>query len=312
MNSPDLVIVGSIGIDHIETPRVKKESLLGGSVSYACAAASFFCSPGMVGVVGDDFPDSFLDLYKSFDVDLQGLQRASGQTFSWTGVYEENMDNRQTVETVLGVFETFEPTLPETYLDAPFVFLGNMHPSLQLHVLSQIRAPKFVLVDTMDLWINITRDELIEVIGKVHMLTLNESEARMLTDCHNVMDAANALLQMGPQYVLIKKGEHGSMLFGEKGIFIQPAFPIANVEDPTGAGDTFAGALMGYLARANACEEADIRRAMVHGSVVASFGVQAFSLDALQPLNSEHIDARVSALASMMQVDLECIDSLNA
>lgn len=306
MTSPSLVIVGSIGIDHIETPKVKKESLLGGSVSYACAAASFFCSPGMVGVVGDDFPESFLDLYRSFDVDLQGLKRASGKTFSWTGVYEENMDNRETLETVLGVFETFEPTLPESYLDAPFVFLGNMHPGLQLHVLNQIRSPKFVLADTMDLWINITRDDLIEVISKVNMLTINESEARLLTGCHNLIDAANKLLQMGPQFILIKKGEHGSMLFGASGIFIQPAYPIADVEDPTGAGDTFAGALMGYLTQKNSCSEEDIRRAMVHGSVVASFGVQSFSLDALQPLKPEQIDDRVVELVSMMQVDLPC------
>lgn len=311
MTAPSLVIVGSIGIDHIETPKVKKESLLGGSVSYGCAAASFFCSPGMVGVVGDDFPEHFLDLYRSFDVDLQGLQRASGKTFSWTGIYEENMDNRRTLETVLGVFETFEPTLPASYLEAPFVFLGNMHPGLQLHVLKQIRSPKFVLADTMDLWINITRGELIEVIGKVNMLTINESEARLLTDCHNLMDAANKLLQMGPQFILIKKGEHGSMLFGESGIFIQPAFPIADVEDPTGAGDTFAGALMGYLTKMDACSEQDIRRAMVYGSVVASFGVQSFSLDALQPLQAEEIDTRVEALISMMQVDLSCTSALS-
>ncbi|WFB35193.1 PfkB family carbohydrate kinase [Kiritimatiellota bacterium B12222] len=312
MDTPALVIVGSIGIDHIETPFVKKENLLGGSVSYACAAASFFTSPGMVGVVGDDFPEEFLELYRSFDVNLEGLQRAAGQTFAWTGVYEENMDNRSTLETVLGVFEKFEPVLPESYVDAPFVFLGNMHPSLQLHVLNQIRSPKFILADTMDLWINITRSELIEVVSKVNMLTLNESEARLLTDRHNLIDAAQQLLTMGPQFVLIKKGEHGSMLFSKTGTFIQPAFPLAKVEDPTGAGDTFAGALMGYLTQQNACEEADIRRAMVHGSVVASFGVQSFSLDALQPLSTHQIHDRVSRLVSMMQVDLPCAVNASA
>lgn len=306
MAHPSLVIVGSIGIDHIETPFVKKQNLLGGSVSYACAAASFFTSPGMVGVVGDDFPEAFLELYRAFDVDLQGLQHATGRTFSWTGVYEENMDNRSTLETVLGVFESFEPTLPESYLDAPFVFLGNMHPGLQLHVLGQIRAPKFVLADTMDLWINLTRDTLLEVIGKVNMLTLNESEARLLTDKHNLLDAAAALLEMGPQYVLIKKGEHGSMLFSEAGIFIQPAFPLAQVVDPTGAGDTFAGAVMGWLTREEAWGEADIRRAMLHGSVVASFGVQAFSLEALLSLRVPEIEARTQSLLRMMQVDLPC------
>ncbi|MGA0370026.1 MAG: PfkB family carbohydrate kinase [Kiritimatiellia bacterium] len=304
MSDPSLVIVGSIGIDHIETPKVKKENLLGGSVSYACAAASFFSSPGMVGVVGDDFPEKFLEIYRAFDVDLQGLQRAQGQTFSWSGVYEENMDNRQTLETVLGVFETFEPTLPETYKKAPFVFLGNMHPGLQLHVLNQIDSPRFVLLDTMDLWINITQDELLEAIGKVTMLTLNESEARLLTQSRNLLEGAERLLEMGPRFVLIKKGEHGSMLFSKNGMYIQPAFPLADVVDPTGAGDTFAGALMGYLTRADACDESDIRRAMVYGSVVASFGVEAFSLEALEDLSDSQIEERVKGLLGMMKVEL--------
>jgi sugar/nucleoside kinase (ribokinase family) len=304
MTSPSLVIVGSIGIVHIETPTVKKNNLLGGSVSYACAAASFFTAPGMVGVVGDDFPESFLDLYRTFDVDMQGLKHAPGRTFSWTGVYEENMDNRQTVETVLGVFEHFEPTLPEEYQSAPFVLLGNMHPGLQLHVLNQMTSPKFVMADTMDLWINITRDELLEVVSKVNMLTINESEARLLTDSLHLMDAAQQLLAMGPEYVLIKKGEHGSMLFGKNGVYIQPAFPLPMVNDPTGAGDTFAGAMMGYLAKADACGETDIRRAMLHGSVVASFGVEAFSLDGLIGLESADITRRVQSLLDMMRVDV--------
>lgn len=304
MSDPRLVIVGSIGIDHIETPTEKRPNLLGGSVSYACAAASFTHSPGMVGVVGDDFPEAFLDLYREFDVDLQGLQRAEGRTFSWTGVYEENMDNRETLETVLGVFETFEPTLPESYRSAPFVFLGNMHPGLQLHVLDQITEPKFVLADTMDLWINITREELLQVIGRVDMLTLNESEARLLTDSLNLSDAAAKLLEMGPDHVLIKKGENGSMLFGKEGTYIQPAMPLAEVTDPTGAGDSFAGALMGYLTEQDDCCHAAIRRAMVHGSVVASFGVEAFSLDGLKGLTREQIDQRTRDLLEMMRVDL--------
>jgi sugar/nucleoside kinase (ribokinase family) len=304
MNTPDLVIVGSIGIDNIETPTENRENLLGGSASYACAAASFFSLPGMVGVVGDDFPKEFLDLYDTFHVNREGLQTAEGRTFAWTGIYEENMDNRQTVETVLGVFETFEPTLPESYREAPFVFLGNMHPGLQSHVLDQISSPKFVLADTMDLWINITRDELISVIGRVDMLTLNESEARLLTEAHHLADAAAKLLEMGPDYILIKKGENGSTLFSKQGVYIQPAFPLASVEDPTGAGDTFAGALMGYLTQSNACEDADIRRAMVYGTVVASFGVEAFSLERLQSLTTDEINDRIHSLRDMMRVDL--------
>lgn len=304
MSSPSLVIVGSIGLDNIETPTAKREGLLGGSASYACAAASYFSPPGMVGVVGDDFPEEFLELYQTFSVNLEGLQRKSGRTFSWTGVYEENMDNRHTVETVLGVFEHFEPGLPESYLDAPYVFLGNMHPGLQLHVLDRIRSPKFVLADTMDLWINITRDELETMIGRVDMLTLNESEARLLSDAHNLLEAADRLLKMGPEYILIKKGEHGSMLFSRDSTYIQPAFPLAEVVDPTGAGDCFAGALMGYLAERGVHGEADIRRAMAHGSVVASFGVEAFTLERLQLLRKSEIQQRLASLHDMMRVDL--------
>jgi sugar/nucleoside kinase (ribokinase family) len=194
--------------------------------------------------------------------------------------------------------------LPESYLSAPYVFLGNMHPALQLHVLNQVETPKFVLVDTMDLWINITRDALLEVVSKVNMLTLNESEARLLTDTHHLSDAAEQLLAMGPEAVLIKKGENGSMLFSPEGVYLQPAYPLCPVVDPTGAGDTFAGALMGYLAANDSATDADIRRAMVHGSVVASFGVEAFSLERLQGLEAFERHQRVEALCGMMQVDL--------
>lgn len=302
MTDVRLVIVGSIGIDHIETPREKRDNLLGGSASYACAAASFFTSVGMVGVVGDDFPQSFLDLYQGFKVDLTGLQHQNGRTFAWTGVYEENMDNRETLETVLGVFESFQPELPDTYRTAPFLFLGNMAPELQLHVLDQVDNPRFVLADTMDLWINIAREKLIEVIGRVTMLTINESEARLLTGRHNLLDAATALLDMGPAYILVKKGENGSMLVSRDGLFIQPAYPLRDVHDPTGAGDTFAGAVMGYLAGVDSAEEADIRKAMVHGSVVASFGVETFSLERLSLLQHDELDKRVNELLSMMKV----------
>ncbi len=300
MTQPKLVIVGSIGIDHIETPSEKKENLLGGSASYACAAASFFTPSAMVGVVGDDFPAEFLELYQKFSVDLEGLQKRKGRTFSWSGVYEENMDNRETLETVLGVFENFEPVLPESYQDATHVFLGNMAPELQLLVLEQMHDPMFVMADTMDLWINIAREKLLEVIGKVHMLTLNESEARLLTGAHNLVDAAHELLKLGPVYVLVKKGEHGSMLFSQTHTYIQPAYPLRAVQDPTGAGDCFAGALMGWLASKNACSATEIRQAMVRGSVVASFGVEAFSLDRLAALTPEEIRERTQDLLAMM------------
>ena len=301
--APQLVIVGSIGIDTIETPRDKRVEILGGSVSYACAAASFFVKTGMVGVVGTDFPPEHRDLWEKMGIDLAGLQTAEGKTFCWSGVYEANMDNRRTLLTELNVFERFTPELPEAYRDAPFLFLGNIAPELQLHVLEQVRSPEFVLIDTMDLWINIAREKLVEVVGKCDMLTLNESEARLFTGAHSLMDAAEALLAMGPEFVLIKKGAAGSMLFSKNGIFLLHAFPLADFKDPTGAGDTFAGGLMGALAESGRTDEKSIRRAMLYGSVTAAFGVEEFSLERLATLDRQQIEARADSLKSMCRID---------
>lgn len=300
---PKLVIVGSIGIDTIETPREKRIEILGGSVSYACAAASFFTRTGMVGVVGTDFPQEHRELWEGMGIDLAGLQIAEGKTFRWSGVYEENMDNRQTLLTDLNVFENFSPELPEAYRDAPYLFLGNIAPELQLHVLEQVHSPKFVLIDTMDLWINIAREPLIEVIGKCDMLTLNESEARLLTDTHSLVAAAEQLLAMGPKFVLIKKGAAGSMLFSRDGVFLLHAFPLADFKDPTGAGDTFAGGLMGALAGSDGTDEAAIRRAMVYGSITAAFGVEEFSLERLAALDRAQIEKRMAQFKAMCRMD---------
>jgi sugar/nucleoside kinase (ribokinase family) len=302
-SAPQLVIVGSIGIDTIETPREKRVEILGGSVSYACAAASFFVKTGMVGVVGTDFPPEHRDLWKKMGIDLAGLQTAEGKTFRWSGVYEANMDNRRTLLTELNVFERFTPELPETFRDAPYLFLGNIAPELQLHVLEQVHSPEFVLIDTMDLWINIAREKLVEVVGKCDMLTLNESEARLFTGEHSLMDAAQALLAMGPDFVLIKKGAAGSMLFSKNGIFLLHAFPLADFKDPTGAGDTFAGGLMGALAESGRTDEKSIRRAMLYGSVTAAFGVEEFSLERLATLDRRQIEARAESLKSMCRID---------
>jgi len=303
MSKNKLVVVGSIGIDTIETPREKRERILGGSASYACAASSFFAQTGMVGVVGSDFPEAYQTLYRKFDICTEGLQVEEGKTFAWSGVYHENMDDRDTLETHLNVFEHFSPTIPESYVDAPYLFLGNIAPALQLDVLKQVRNPKFTLVDTMDLWINIARDELVDVVGKVDMLTLNESEARLFTDKHHLLEAAPALLEMGPKYVLIKKGANGSMLFSESGeLFMIPAFPVRNVEDPTGAGDSFAGGLMGYIAEQDNVEEATLRQAMMYGGVVASFGVEKFSLDNLENINRSNVDARADEFRGMVHI----------
>jgi sugar/nucleoside kinase (ribokinase family) len=302
-STPKLVIVGSIGIDTIETPREKHVEILGGSVSYACAAASFFVKTGMVGVVGTDFPSEHRALWEKMGIDLAGLQTQEGKTFRWSGVYEANMDNRRTLLTELNVFERFTPELPESYRDAPFLFLGNIAPELQLHVLEQVHSPEFVLIDTMDLWINIARDSLVKVVGKCDMLTLNESEARLFTGEHSLMTAAKALLAMGPRFVLIKKGQSGSMLFSKDGIFLLHAFPLADFKDPTGAGDTFAGGLMGALAEFGETDEQAIRRAMVYGSVTAAFGVEEFSLKRLATLDRKQIDHRADVLKSMCRID---------
>jgi sugar/nucleoside kinase (ribokinase family) len=302
-NAPELVIVGSIGIDTIETPREKRVEILGGSVSYACAAASFFVKTGMVGVVGTDFPSAYRALWERLGIDLSGLQTAEGRTFRWSGVYEENMDNRRTLLTELNVFEHFSPELPQAYRDAPYLFLGNIAPGLQLHVLEQVHSPKFILIDTMDLWINTARGKLVEVVGRCNMLTLNESEARLFTGEHSLMAAAEALLAMGPEFVLVKRGQSGSMLFSKTGLFLLHAFPLADFKDPTGAGDTFAGGLMGALAESGGTDEKSIRRAMLYGSVAASFGIEEFSLERLASLDRKQVEARVRFFKSMCRID---------
>ncbi len=302
MSDVSLVIVGSIGLDTIETKFDKRENLLGGSVSYACAAASFFTRTGMVGVVGTDFPEEYMACYKKFGIDLDGLMTEEGKTFHWSGVYEDDMINRRTLATELNVFADFAPELPESYRDAPFILLGNISPELQLHVLSQARSPKFVIADTMDLWINIADEPLMDVISKVNMLTLNDSEARLLTQEHNLKTCAKKILDMGPDYVVIKKGEHGAMLVTRDGIFLVPAYPVDEVHDPTGAGDSFAGGFMGYLAKQGEVTDRVVKEALLCGSVVASFGVEAFSLESLESLTIEQIDARLTELKEMIQL----------
>lgn len=302
-NAPcDVVIVGSVGIDTIETPVEKREGILGGSASYACAASSFFVKTGMVGIVGTDFPKAFMKLYQSFGIDTAGLQVKEGQTFRWSGVYEQNMDHRRTLSTELNVFASFNPELPDAYRKAPYLFLANISPELQLHVLDQVRKPKFVLLDTMDLWINVALDNLRKVIGKVTMLTLNEHEARHLTGAHSLVTAARSLLKLGPRYVCIKKGEHGSILFSKNSISLMPAFPLEKVEDPTGAGDTFAGGFIGALARSGGTSEEAIRKAMTYGSVVASFGVEKFSLDRLRRLTPREIESRATIFRKLGRI----------
>jgi len=300
-NGIQLVVVGSIGIDTVATPAERREDLLGGSVSYACAAASYFSRVGMVGVVGMDFPPWCTDLYDRMGIDTAGLQRKAGSTFRWSGVYEENMIDRRTLSTELNVFEKFSPVIPGQYSDAPFLLLGNIAPGLQADVLKQVGAPLFVAADTMDLWIKTARDGLMDVISRVHLVTLNDGEARQLSGEHGLARCARWIMAHGPKYVVIKKGEHGAMLFSDEGVFIVPAYPVEEVRDPTGAGDAFAGGFMGRLAGlGRAPRLQDLREALLYGAVVASFVVEEFSLDGIERQTPETIESRMAALRAMI------------
>lgn len=295
----ELVIVGSLGLDTIETSATKRADILGGSASFACAAASYFTHTGMVGVVGEDFPPDCVSLFNHFGIDQAGLEVVPGKTFRWSGIYDEDMNSRSTISTDLNVLEHFDPKLPDRYGDAPYLFLANITPDLQLKVLDQIRNPKFVAADTMDLWINIAPEALKQVISRVDMLLLNDSEARHLTGEHSLIRAAHEILKEGPSYVMIKKGEHGAMLFTRETIALMPAFPLGDVVDPTGAGDSFAGGFMGAIAEQGDTSEKSIRRAMAFGNIVASFGVEAFALEGFQRTGREDIEARMALFKDM-------------
>ncbi len=300
---PRLIVVGSIGLDTVRTPRDSRTDVLGGSVSYACAAAAPFVKTGMVGVVGTDFPASGRALFRSLGIDMRGLQTAEGRTFRWSGVYARNMDNRRTLKTELNVFESFQPRLPPSYRRAPFVFLANIAPALQLHVLDQMAGrPQFVMADTMDLWIRIANADLRKLVAQVDLLTVNESEAHHFTGERNLIRAARILRGMGPRYILVKRGEHGSVLFSEEGILLMPAYPLEEVVDPTGAGDSFAGGLMGHLAAGGRVTTSTIARSMLYGSVVASFNVEAFSLEKLGGLSTGAVEERAALFRRMCRV----------
>jgi len=291
-----VLIVGSTALDSIKTPHAENPRLLGGSASHAAVAASFFSPVKLIGVVGDDFPKRYIQLYKKHGIDLEGLQILAGKTFHWSGEYELNMNNRRTLLTELGVFETFNPTLPKKHQDARFVLLANIAPALQNHVLDQMKRPQFVVADTMDLWLNIALPDLLSLIKRLDAFVLNDSEAHQLTKEDNVFAALKKIHKLGPKYVIIKKGSHGSILSGPKGFFICPAYPLHKVCDPTGAGDSFVGAMIGYLATAKGSVDNNIRRAMIYGSVVASFCCEGFGLKSTTGVTRKKIDARVKEL----------------
>jgi sugar/nucleoside kinase (ribokinase family) len=299
-----LLVVGSVALDTVETPFGRADDALGGSATFFSAAASLFCPVQLVGVVGDDYPVEALAFLADRGVDLAGLERAPGESFRWSGVYSYDLNSRDTLETRLGVFANFNPKIPDQFRDAEWVFLGNIDPELQISVLDQVRSPRFVACDTMNLWIEIKRSRLLELLERVDLLLVNDAEARQLSGQSNLAKAARWILERGPRNLIIKKGEHGAMLFTPGSVFFVPGYPLEDVFDPTGAGDAFAGGFMGHLARIGSCEEPDLRRAVVYGSVLGSYAVERFSVDRFKDLTMEEYEERFRAFREMTAFEL--------
>ncbi len=296
-----LLVVGSVAYDDIEAPGGKVTGVLGGACSYFALAASYFTPVRAVGVVGEDFDPAHLEFLASRDIDVSGISRVPGRTFRWGGRYSDSMNQRDTLFTELGVFEGFDPELQPLHRESPYVFLANIHPSLQLSVLDQAGEVEFCAMDTMNFWIDGTPEELSRVLGRVNGLVINDEEALQLTGTTNVIRAAHAIRELGPQTVVIKRGEHGALMFDEGGVFMAPAFPLRDVLDPTGAGDSFAGGLMGHIAREGRSDHDALRRAVVNGSVMASFCCEAFGLDRFRTLTSAEIETRTEQFRSLVR-----------
>ena len=298
-----LIVTGSIGIDSIHTPTDTVENVLGGSSVYFAAAASFFGPVRLVGAVGEDFPDEHLKVFDHFGLDTAGLERRVGsKTFRWRGQYHENMNDRDTLEVDLNVLAEALPPVPDAYRDSRHVFLANTHPGGQLELLSRFPDRALAVADTMDLWIETERPTLLALLKQIDGLVLNDSEAIMLTETPNVVVAAEEILKLGPKFVVIKKGEHGALLRHADGQAVLPAYPARDVVDPTGAGDSFAGGMMGYLAATRDYSVDGLRRAMAYGTMVASFNIEAFSLDRLKQIQRKHIDTRFGEYQAMLDI----------
>lgn len=287
----NLVICGTIGIDSIETPFGKKETILGGSGTYASYAASYFTKPGLVSIVGKDLPENYFNDLKSKKVDLEGLSYGK-KTFRWSGFYEYDMNEAQTLKTQLNALEEFKPSLPESYRKAKYLFLANIDPSLQLDILKKLPKRVFTLIDTMNFWIENKKRELLKVLKLANVVLFNDAEARQLFDTPNLVCAANAALKLGPKYVIIKKGEHGALLFTKKSHFSAPGYPLELVKDPTGAGDSFAGGLIGYLSKCGKTDEKAIRKGVVYGSAIASFCAENFGTSYRDKIDLKNIRER--------------------
>jgi sugar/nucleoside kinase (ribokinase family) len=298
-----LLVVGSIALDTVETPFGREENILGGSASYFSLAASMFTDVCAVAVVGKDFPEEHLDLFRSKGIALNGVKREDGHTFRWEGKYGYDLGDPETLGTHLNVFENFKPVLPEEYRNIEYVFLANIDPELQLSVLNQIRSPKLVACDTMNYWIENKLDALKEVIKRVDILMLNDSETRILAKEPRITHAARAVLGLGPKALIVKRGEYGALMFSQEGIFWAPSYPLEEVIDPTGAGDSFAGGFMGFVAGQNVADNAGYKTAVVFGSVIASFTVEDFSVRRLAQLKRPDVDKRFSAFLQLTRLD---------
>ncbi|HEY2408238.1 MAG TPA: PfkB family carbohydrate kinase [Polyangiaceae bacterium] len=297
-----LLIIGSMAFDDLELPSGSERNVVGGSATYAALSASLFAPVRIVAVVGSDFDDATLNDLNTRGVDTSGVERAVGKTFRWAGRYAENLASRTTLDTQLNVFADFRPKLPASFRKTPFLMLGNIHPALQLEVLEQIQAPRFVAADTMNFWIDGEREALGKVLAKLDLLIINDEELRQLAGDHNVRRAAKRVLGLGPKRLIVKRGEYGALIFDEQGAFFAPAYPLEAEVDPTGAGDTFAGALLGYLANANSVDAASLRRALVTASAVASFCVEDVGTRRLLTLTPNDVTARLTALRGLIHV----------
>ena len=300
-----VLVVGSVALDSVETPFGKADDVLGGSGTYFSSSASHFAPVQLVGVVGDDYPVHLLQPLADRGVDLAGLEQVPGSSFRWRGRYRHDLNSAETLETHLGVFSNFRPNIPEQFRKAPFVFLANIDPRLQLQVLQQVEKPRLVACDTMNFWIESRRPELIELLGHVDLITLNDGEARQLTEHTNLVQAARWILDKGPKHVLIKKGEHGAFMFTRDSVFFAPAYPLESVFDPTGAGDSFAGGFIGSLAASGDLSDASMRRAVVVGSAMGSFAVEKFSNGRLLEITRADIDARVREFRQLVAFDAD-------
>ena len=302
MSARPILVVGSLAYDDVRTPVASRDSVLGGAASYFSMAASLYAPVRLVGVVGDDFREEDVARLAQRGIDIGGLERRTGRSFRWRGTYDFALDTAETINTDLGVFGEWRPRIPPQFTDSEFVFLANIHPEIQLATLEQITRPTLVALDTMNYWIEKERDALIRVIKRANIVSVNEGEVRQLIGTTSIVRAAREILALGPRALVVKRGEHGATLFTKDSMFWSPAWPLEEVVDPTGAGDTFAGGMMGYLAAQETIDDAGLRSALLHGSVCASFAVERFSVDGIEAATRADIDARHDALRELIKV----------